>query len=217
MADTTSALPPASEPVVDRYRRWTPNWFRFIKPLLETTRSTALRVEAVSTEAAALVATEATTRATADTTIASNLTTVSTTVNGLTTAVTQNTASINGIEAYTTTAVTVGGVVVGSVRLDGTPMGSSFRVSVDDFIVCKTDGTEATEVFAIGTVDGVTTIGIKGETIIDGSVTARHLSVTSLDAITANFGDAVFEGVAKGTDEKLIIDFDTPRIRMVAA
>lgn len=188
MADTTSALPSASEPVVDRYRRWSPNWFRFIKPLFETVRNTSNRVD-----------------------------TVSSTVNDVTTTVTQHTSSINGLNAQWGVSVDVNGKVIGLVRLDGGATGSTFTVLADRFIVRRPSSTEEIQAFVIGMVNGVTTVGINGNLVVDDTILARHLSVTSLSAITANFGDAVFEGVAKGADEKLIIDFDTPRIRMVAA
>lgn len=41
MADTTEALPSVNEPVVDRYRRWSPRWYPFIKQLLTNIRSQA--------------------------------------------------------------------------------------------------------------------------------------------------------------------------------
>lgn len=48
MVDTTNALPSITEPVVDRFRRWNPIWYRFIKPLLETVRRTDVQVTTVT-------------------------------------------------------------------------------------------------------------------------------------------------------------------------
>ena len=41
MSDTTSPLPSVNEPVVDRYRRWSPIWYPWIKKLLDTVRTQA--------------------------------------------------------------------------------------------------------------------------------------------------------------------------------
>ena len=49
MADTTNALPSITEPVVDRARRWNPLWYRFIKPLLETVRSSENAISTITT------------------------------------------------------------------------------------------------------------------------------------------------------------------------
>ncbi|QRY68205.1 hypothetical protein JVX98_07925 [Ensifer sp. PDNC004] len=47
------------------------------------------------------------------------------------------------------------------------------------------------------------------ELIVDGSITANKLSVNSLSAISASFGDAYFSGVARSVNGKLLIDFNT--------
>jgi hypothetical protein len=44
MADTTTALPSQTEPVVDRYRRWSPVWYPWIKKLLENIRTQAASI-----------------------------------------------------------------------------------------------------------------------------------------------------------------------------
>ena len=41
MADTTKALPSPSVPVVDRLRRWSPEWYPFIKQLLTNIKTQA--------------------------------------------------------------------------------------------------------------------------------------------------------------------------------
>lgn len=45
--------------------------------------------------------------------------------------------------------------------------------------------------------------------IVDGSITADKLAVTSLSAISGSFGDAYFSGVARSVNGKLLIDFNT--------
>lgn len=44
MADTTKALPSPSVPVVDRLRRWSPEWYPFIKQLLTNIKTQAAAV-----------------------------------------------------------------------------------------------------------------------------------------------------------------------------
>jgi len=47
------------------------------------------------------------------------------------------------------------------------------------------------------------------ELIVDGSITANKLSVNSLSAISASFGDAYFTGIARSVNGKLLLDFNT--------
>ena len=96
MADTTNPLPSVREPFVDRYRFINPVWLRWLKPLLETAKSTATRVE-----------------------------TVATTVNDVTTTVTEISESVNGIEGRWGVGIDVNGKVIGLVRLDGGATGST--------------------------------------------------------------------------------------------
>jgi hypothetical protein len=44
------------------------------------------------------------------------------------------------------------------------------------------------QVFAIGAVNGVAKLALRADMIVDGTILARHLSVASLSAITANVG-----------------------------
>lgn len=50
MTDTTSPIPPITQPVVDRYRKWDAVWYRFLKPLFDTVRSTERAVTQVSSD-----------------------------------------------------------------------------------------------------------------------------------------------------------------------
>jgi len=45
------------------------------------------------------------------------------------------------------------------------------------------------------------------ELIVDGGITANKLNVNSLSAISANFGDAYFSGIARSVNGKLLLDF----------
>ncbi|WP_234716949.1 hypothetical protein [Ensifer adhaerens] len=50
--------------------------------------------------------------------------------------------------------------------------------------------------------------------IVDGSITADKLNVTSLSAISASFGDAYFSGVARSINGKLLLDFNNGGIEV---
>lgn len=73
--------------------------------------------------------------------------------------------------------------------------GSNFIVMADRFgIVSPTYTTnggvqQMKYPFVVGTVGGVSTVGITGQLIVDGSVTADKLKVNSLSALTANMGE----------------------------
>lgn len=78
-------LPDLNDPVIDRRRRFTPTWYRWIKPLLNSTVDLKVNLEAtdaqVTTNTAAIT-TEASVRASADTALATQITTLTATVNG---------------------------------------------------------------------------------------------------------------------------------------
>lgn len=50
MADTSTPVPSITEPAVDRYRRWSPIWYPWIKRLLDTLKSQASDLFTVTTE-----------------------------------------------------------------------------------------------------------------------------------------------------------------------
>jgi hypothetical protein len=73
--------------------------------------------------------------------------------------------------------------------------GSSFIVMADRFGIVSPTYTTTGGVgqmkypFVVGTVGGVSTVGITGQLIVDGSVTADKIKVNSLSALTANMGE----------------------------
>jgi hypothetical protein len=216
-ANTTQPLPPLSEPAVDRYRKWTPAWWRFIKPLLESTNRNSEQLVAVSadlTAAQAAITTEATVRAAADGALASDITTLETTVNGVSATVTQHSESIDGIEARWGVAVNINNRVTGQIRLDGLASGTTFSVLADKFIIVHptVDATEI-QAFITGLVNGVSTVGINGNLVVDGTILARHIDVTSLSAIVADVG-TITAGVLQSSDGKMVIDLNNKSIRM---
>lgn len=153
----------------------------------------------LETTSAALV-TEQTARANGDTANATSISTVTTTVNNHTTAITGLTSSVNGISARWSMAITSQGYVTGLVQLSGTASYSNFTVVADTFQLAQPGrgGGTPRVAFAIGNVNGVKTLALRGDALIDGTivtraiaagaVTADRLSVTSLSAINANLG-----------------------------
>lgn len=169
--DSTTPLPSIKEPVIDRNRYWNPNWYRWIKPLLETVRTTANLMDRVSVD-------------------------------------------VDQVKGLYGVSVNTNGRVTASIKLDGTPANSSFAILADKFIVVH-PSVNATEIqaFIIGLRNGVSAVGINGDLIVDGSIIARHLSVTSLDAITANLG-TITAGKMQSTDGKMVVDLDSKIIRI---
>lgn len=85
--------------------------------------------------------------------------------------------------------------VVAGISLSANPeTGSDFVVTADRFAVVHpqyTSGGTLADIkfpFVVGTVGGVATVGIQGQMIVDGTVTANKINVGSLSAITANAG-----------------------------
>lgn len=77
--NTTNTLPDQRVPIIDRYRRWTPIWWKWIKPLLESVdqnSASIVTVTATANNAAAAITTEQTVRADADAALASQITTI---------------------------------------------------------------------------------------------------------------------------------------------
>lgn len=164
MADTTNPLPSIIEPVIDRNRRWNPLWYRWIKPLLETVKESAGRVQ----------------------------------------------ETIDNIAGKWSLSINDNGRVTGAITLDGSvPALSTFAVLADKFIVVhpSVDGTTI-QAFIVGLVDGVSTVGVNGNLIVDGTILARHIDVGTLSAIAADIG-TVTAGRIESADGNSYWDLDS--------
>lgn len=162
MADTTNPLPSVSEPLVDRFRRWNPVWYRFIRPLIDTVRSNGVSIERLD-------------------------------------------------DSYTI-SINANGRVVGSVKLDGTGSTTTFAVLANKFVIVHpTDNATEIQAFITGLVNGVATVGINGNLVIDGSILARHIDVDTLSALAADIGE-VTAGVLRSADNNFVIDLDNKTI-----
>ena len=187
MADTTNPLPNSREPFVDRYRFINPVWLRWLKPLLETVKSSTTKID-----------------------------TVESTVNGVTTTVTALQTSVDGIAGSWGVDVNVNGKVIGAVKLDGSATESSFAVLADRFVVSHPTSTSINvEVFGVGMVNGIETVGIKGELIVDGSITAHKITATTLDSVSVNAG-TIRAGRFESYSGNFVMDLDNETIDIVA-
>ncbi len=168
-------LPSPLEPVVERYRRWTPIWYPYIKRMLDGIKSTK-----------------------------DSLFTINETV--------------DEISGKWSLDLNENGRVIGAITLSASDSLSTFSILANKFIVVHPtqDGTTM-QAFVIGLVNGVSTVGINGDLIVDGTIAARHiladsitadkLDVSTLSAIAANVG-TVTAGVLKSSDDKFIIDLN---------
>lgn len=119
---------------------------------------------------------------------------------------------VEGISARWGVAIVMDGAVprvLGLVALDGSAEGSTFSVVADSFTVAQPGevGGDPIPVFAIGDVDGTPSLVLMGNLIADGEILARHLSVLTLSAITADIGE-VTAGVLRSADGNFVIDLD---------
>jgi len=161
--------------------------------------------------AAAITSGDAT-NAAAITAVASTVSTVQTQVSGNTAAISTVQTSLGGTQARWGVVINLNGQVTGLVRLDGSQTGSTFTVVADKFVVAHPSSPGTTQVvFVAGTINGVSGVGINGDVLIDGSVLARHLAVSSLSAITANLG-TVTAGLIRNSADT--IRFDLPNMRI---
>lgn len=123
-------------------------------------------------------------RADGDSANAQSINTVQTTVDGHTTAIQTNLTSINGIEGKYSVKIDNNGYVSGfgliSESNNGTPT-SEFILLVDSFKVVTPGETPRTP-FVIGQVDGVDTIGIDGNMVIDGTLLSSSIAADSIKA-----------------------------------
>lgn len=102
--------------------------------------------------------------------------------------------------------------VTGYVKLDGSDVSTVFAVMADKFVIVHPTANNTTiQAFIAGLVNGVSTIGINGNLLVDGSILARSLDVDALSAITADLG-TVTAGVLQSPDGKATIDMNNRRI-----
>lgn len=172
---------------------------------------------------------EATVRASADGALAQQISTVSTTVNDNTFSIQQLTESVDGYAGKWSLSLNANGRVKGSITLNGNQEKTELGILADKFIIVHptADGTTI-QAFVVGLVNGVSTVGINGNLLVDGtilarmiaagaittdklaagSVTAAKIAVSELAALSADLG-TVTAGRIQSADGKSFWDLDS--------
>jgi predicted nucleic acid-binding Zn-ribbon protein len=130
-------------------------------------------VKKIDNQVTAAVESEQTARVSGDQANATAITTVSTTVAGNTASINTLTSSVNGISAQWVMQLDINGRITG-LRLAGSPASTSFAILADAFSVVI-PGVGQVVPFTVGTLNGVPTVGINGQLIVDGTIFARHI------------------------------------------
>lgn len=178
-----------------------------------------------STNAAIVAEQEA--RASADSATASSLQAVTTTVNGQSVTITQLTQSVDGIQGRWGIAIDQNGSVLGLVELSGAQGVSTFTVVADRFVVARTQAPSSApypppapgdyiQVFTVGEIEGVSSVGINGNAIIDGTVKVRHLDAVTLNAIAASITTLTAVRI-QSADNSSYLDFGTGEFQLTAS
>lgn len=110
--------------------------------------------------------------------------------------------------------ITENGRVRGAITLDASQAQSVFGILADKFVVVHpSDNNTTVTAFVVGLVNGVSTVGINGNLIVDDTIQARHLAVNTLEAVSANMG-TLTTGKIQSSDGKFVIDCDNKTIRI---
>lgn len=183
LQDTTLNPPSHTEVLVDRNRYINPRWFSWMKRMFDSLRSTNANVRTLQ-----------------DTSVEQGV------------SITEILELTDGLGARWGVSINGNGQVIGLVRLDGDATGSTFSVVADKFVVAHpaAPGTTITA-FVVGLVNGVSTVGINGNLVVDNTILARHIDVSSLSALTADLG-TVTAGLIR--DSADTVRFDLPNMRL---
>lgn len=183
LQDTTLNPPSHTEVLVDRNRYINPRWFSWMKRMFDSLRSTNANVRTLQ-----------------DTSVAQGI------------SITEIFELTDNFGARWGVEINGNNQVIGMVRLDGGASGSTFSVVADKFVVAHpaAPGTTITA-FVVGLVNGVSTVGINGNLVVDDTILARHIDVSSLSALTADLG-TVTAGLIR--DSADTVRFDLPNMRL---
>ncbi len=143
------------------------------------------------------ITTEATARASADSTNASAITAISARLNtgdfaSVATSASASASAVTGLQAKYVVTVDVNGNISG-IQIASGAGGSSFTVLADQFLLVKPGSTPGTPVqmFTVGTVAGVTQVGIHGNLVVDGSIATAAIGNGQVSANIAVAGTGV--------------------------
>jgi sulfur carrier protein ThiS len=123
----------------------------------------------------------------------------------------ENATAVATLDGYAAAAyavtLDVNGYITGTQLINGGPGSSVFTVDTDYFQIARpgVGGGSPTPVFEVGTVGGDAQVGIRGNIMLDGTITADAISVATLSAISADFGSATYSGSISSASGKMIM------------
>ena len=170
----------------------------------------AVNAHLASTDAS--VSTNATAIASLGSSFSSYQTTVNASLGSLSSSVTTHSSAIATLNGYAAASwgvtLDVNGYAVGFNLVNGGAGVSAATFTVEKFqIAYPTGGYPAVPIFTVANVNGSPKVALRGDMIVDGSVTAGKIFVGSLTAISAHFGNATVDGVLSGTSGGLVLSF----------
>jgi hypothetical protein len=159
----------------------------------------------------AAITAEQSARVAADGVNASNISTVQTSVNDLSATVTENTTSLNGVQAKWGVSINNNGRVTGLELNSGLNNLTTFAILADKFVIVHpTNNGQSIQAFIAGLVNGVSTVGINGNLIVDDTITASKIVANSLSELTANAG-IIVNGILKNAAGTCVFDIANMR------
>lgn len=170
------------------------------------------QMQAVSGSLQANITHVETVAASATAALAQTVDEVSIAVGDNTAAITETSTAVGNIEGQLALSYSVkldvNGYITGYQQTNGGP-GTGTATFVTDFFRIVGTGASPKNPFTVGTVNGVTSIGINADNVlIDASVKVRHLDVAELSAITADVG-LLTAGQIKSTNGKVDFNLDS--------
>lgn len=89
--------------------------------------------------------------------------------------------TVDNVRGQYGVSVNSNGRVTASIKLDGSLADSSFAILADKFVVVHPSLNDKTiTAFVVGTVNGVPTVGINGNLVVDNSITANQIDANSI-------------------------------------
>jgi hypothetical protein len=121
-------------------------------------------------------------------------------------------ADINGYAAANwTLKLDVNDYIIGMQIYNAGPGLDGVVFTTDSFLIARPGvGGTAIPMFEVGLVNGVTTVGVRGDVVIDGTITPRALVSTSVDAYFATFG-TMTAGIIQSANGKYLNDLNACR------
>ena len=185
--------------------------------------------QAADTTLGAAISSEATARVNADGALSSQISSVSSTVNGNSASITTLQSSVNGLQAKYVLTVNANGRIAGIELASGAGQLATVSILADKFIIVHPSANGTTiQAFITGIVNGIASIGINGNLIVDGTISATKIIASTISAISANLGTItaglirdvantyqiqIDNGLFTSTDGKAYLDLKNKRLR----